>query len=360
MNISSELLRVLLSRGEYLSDFAEAELSEVLRVIEKANAEILGKIATTKGEWTREWLIAMKADLDEIYSGARKRIGKLLDVDLKKFSAAEAEWLAVECENIAVGVSFTAPAPAGLWAAITALPVADGSTLSQFLDALELSGSKKFTEAIQAGMTEGETVQQMTRRIRGEVVKRASWKTIAGKRRYVPGVYRDGVFETTTREAEALVRTAVMHVANRAHDAFYAANEDLIKGYQRVETLDGDTCLICGADDGHVYGVDEERPQLPQHPRCRGVYVPVLKSWREMGYDRDELPASTRASADGQVPENETFEDRLKKMPPKKQDAILGPTRGRLYREGMSLKDMVAEGKVVPLTKLGTKKRSAA
>ena len=683
MSANEEILKALLERGDYLARFSEEEVAAVLLILERAQEGILGKIASTKGPLTREWLAEVKRDIDAVYAAASRRIGKTLTTDLRAFAKEEAAWTAAEFEKLAVGVSFTAPAAGQLWATIAALPAAEGSTLGQLAEALGLSGSVKMTEAIQAGMSEGETIQQLTRRIRGEVVKRASWKTIAGKRRYVPGVYRDGVFETTTREAETLARTAVAHVSNQAREAFYAENAGLIKGFKRVETLDGDTCLICGADDGHVYGPDDPRPQLPEHPRCltgdalvssgsrvsavskreykgdvfvirtaagkqiratpnhpiltdrgfipakdinlgddlvcdagidrvllggenkeyvessfeklfcsflkssemaavlvptsaedfhgdgadnevaivarngellnktnssifekiskgllvfrrrenvfnearprgllqggfgvwlsllgfmsrfcealallgartahsfellfvpipglyprickdfenvspsspervgypahanasvvkgengvkagadlsappaslkdyaqrsegatnsifgytvlarqlldglagpvaldkiveirkdyfsghvynlqsekgwfiangiithncRGVYVPVTKSWRELGINREELPASTRASMDGQVPENETFDDRLAKMAPKRQDAVLGPTRGRLYREGVPLVDMVAGGKVIPLAKLGKGRRSAA
>lgn len=360
MSANSEILKALLERGDYLARFSEEEVAAVLLILERAQEGILGKIAATKGPFTREWLAEVKRDIDAVYAAASRRIGKTLTSDLRTLAKEDVAWTAAEFEKLAVGVSFTAPAAGQLWATIAALPAAEGSTLGQLTEALGMSGSVKFTEAIQTGMSEGETVEQMTRRIRGEVVKRASWKTIDGKRRYVPGVYQGGVFETTSREAETLARTAVAHVSNQAREAFYAENAGLIKGFQRVETLDGDTCLICGADDGHVYGPDEPRPQLPEHPRCRGVYVPVTKSWRELGINREELPASTRASMDGQVPENETFDDRLAKMAPNRQDAVLGPTRGRLYREGLPLVDMVAGGKVIPLAKLGKGKRSAA
>jgi hypothetical protein len=34
----------------------------------------------------------------------------------------------------------------------------------------------------------------------------------------------------------------------------------------------------------------------------------VLKTWRELGIDADEVPQTTRASMDGQVPAKQTFE----------------------------------------------------
>jgi uncharacterized protein with gpF-like domain len=227
--------------------------------------------------------------------------------------------------------------------------------------------------AISVGMVEGDTIGDMTRRIRGRTIESAKYidtktgKQIVGKSkkelnkmiekglaRWKPGKYEGGAVEgVTTRQAEAISVTATAHVSNRARDLFYDANADLIKGYQRVETLDERTCIICGEPsqgDGHVFAADEPRPQLPAHIRCRGTYVPVLKSWREMGIDADELPPGTRASMDGQVAETVTWADRLAKASPAKQDEMLNsPTRGRLYRSGVKLESMVKDGKIVPL-----------
>ena len=335
MSANQEILKLLLARGEYLDRFGDKETARVLAILERAHDEILGKIARTKGPWTREWLSAMKADIDAIYGEAAAKIGARLDKDLEPLAVKELEWTASSLEKVTVGVSITSPSPAGLYASIASLPAADGSTLANLLEGLALGSSARVTEAIQLGMTEGETVKQMTRRILEEL-------------------------DVTRSQAESIARTAAMHVGNQAREALYDANRDLVKGYQRVETLDADTCIVCGADDGHVYGMDEARPSLPAHPRCRGIYVPVLKSWREIGINRDEIPASTRASMDGQVAENETFEDRLKRLTPVKQDTILGPSRGKLYRGGLPLKDMVDDGRLVPLAELGKRKRSAA
>ena len=212
--------------------------------------------------------------------------------------------------------------------------------------------------AIQISMTEGETIDQMVRRLRGRVVRRASWRTVDGRRTYIPGTYSGGVMTLTTPQAEALARTAAMHVGNQAREAVYAANADLVKGYQRVETLDTKTCLICGVADGQVVKTGESRTMLPAHPNCRGVWVPVLKSWRELGIDADEVAPGTRASMDGQVPEYETWRDLLEKAGPARRVEILGPSRARLYAQGYPLDALVKDGRVVPLAELP--KRGAA
>jgi hypothetical protein len=70
--------------------------------------------------------------------------------------------------------------------------------------------------------------------------------------------------------------------------------------------------------------------------------VPVVKSWRELGFRKDELAPSTRASIDGQVSETLSYGDFLRKQDAAFQDEMLGPTRGALFREGkLSVKDFV-------------------
>jgi len=70
------------------------------------------------------------------------------------------------------------------------------------------------------------------------------------------------------------------------------------------------------------------------HFNCRSVSVPVLKSWRELGFDVDELSAGTRASMDGQVPAEQTYGQWLARQPADRQDEILGVERARLLRAG--------------------------
>lgn len=123
-------------------------------------------------------------------------------------------------------------------------------------------------------------------------------------------------------------------------------------------------CIICGADDGHVYALDEIKPELPIHPDCRGLYVPVLKSWRELGIDANELPEGTRASMDGQVAESKTFADMVAEAKAKGDDKrlneLLGPGRAQLYKQGVPLDDMVKGGQAVPIKELQAGKKENA
>ena len=143
-----------------------------------------------------------------------------------------------------------------------------------------------------------------------------------------------------------------MHVGNQAREAVYEKNQDVMKGYQYVATLDLHTCPVCGMMDGLVVGPDEQRIPLPQHSSCRCLWVPVLKSWQELGYNAADLPPSTRASMDGQVSEFETYRDWLDKASDPRRIEALGKSRALLYKQGVGLDQMIKDGKLVPLKDL--------
>ena len=234
------------------------------------------------------------------------------------------------------------------WQKIAERPAAAGSTLAQLVDALSVNNMTDVVETTKRAIEQGKTLEQLIVELRGRAVRRAKW--VGGK--YVAGKYTGGIMTVDTRQAEALARTAVMHVSNTARDIFWQANEDIIKGYMRVETLDERTCIVCGLEDGRIYGVNEPKPFLPQHLNCRGILCPLFKSFRELGIDADELPATTRASMNGQVPKYTTWKDMLKSASSKEQVEILGPTRAKLYQQGMPVESFVKDGKLLTLKEL--------
>lgn len=93
--------------------------------------------------------------------------------------------------------------------------------------------------------------------------------------------------EISRRDAEAVTRTAVSYVANRARQKVYNANADIVKKLQYVATLDSRTTLICAWRDGKIYDLGKE-PTIPAHFRCRSVLVAY--------FDNDEEGASASAT----------------------------------------------------------------
>ena len=184
----------------------------------------------------------------------------------------------------------------------------------------------RFADQMRFGMASGETNAQLIARVRGTETER-------------------GLMEISRSSAERLVRSSVQTAANVAREAMYAENDDIISALQWSATLDTRTSVYCITRDGHTYSPDKDHKPLDKGPpwltgpgklhwSCRSTSVPVLKTWRELGIDMDEIPETTRASMDGQVPAAITFEEWLKKQPEARQDAVLGAGKADLWRRG--------------------------
>ena len=354
-SVNSDLRDRILLRAHYVSRFENTQKQSLLETLQLAHSEIVTKIAATGGEWTKAWLNEMLKEVDGIYATAVKSMGADLTGNLKDLAEIEAEWAAKTLDKgIPLNVSISTPAPTQVWSAVITSPVDRGHLLSELLDGFEASTVDRIRTAIRQGVVEGETSDQMIRRIRGTTVKPARWIADEnGKRVLRPGVYTGGVMDISTRAAQNLVSTAVMHVSNVARNATFRDNSDILNGVQFVATLDTLTCEECAALDGTTYENPEDAPQPPLHlGPCRCTLVPIVKSWKELGFDVEEVPEGTRASMDGQVPESMTYGSWLKSQSTEVQNDALGPGRAALFRDGMSIDRFVKDGRVIPLADL--------
>ncbi|CAE6906665.1 Phage_Mu_F domain-containing protein [Pseudomonas marincola] len=203
-----------------------------------------------------------------------------------------------------------------VYAAAMARPF-QGKLLSEFTKDMEAARMTRVRDAIRIGFVEGETIDQMVRRIRGTRTNG----------------YADGLLEIDRRGAESIVRTAVNHTSNFARQAFYAANDDLVGEWQFLATLDGRTTITCASLSGKTFPIGSG-PQPPRHIGCRSTSTPVIKGWEELGLSPDEIDKGTQASMDGYAAADIDYSDWLRNKPAAFQDDVLGPTRGKLFREG--------------------------
>lgn len=204
-----------------------------------------------------------------------------------------------------------------------------GRLLAEWAQSIEADRISRIRDAVRMGYVEQQTVSQIVQRIRGTRARG----------------YSDGIIEIDRRHAEAVVRTAISHTAAFTRNRFLTANSDLIKAVVWTSTLDSRTSEGCRLRDGLKYTPGEHKPighKVPWlagpgqlHWNCRSTSVPVTKSWAELGgVDIGEFNPATRASMDGTVPAETTFAEWIKKQSAARQDEILGPTRGKLLREG--------------------------
>lgn len=205
-----------------------------------------------------------------------------------------------------------------LKAILDAGPFASDDLKGWFTRLDELTASRVRRE-IQAGMTVGETLDQIVRRVRGG---RSGGRLIRG------------VLQTTKRDAEAITRTGINFVSNRAYLETYQANADVITGLEFTSTLDSRTSDLCISADGRVLDVMDPDPAYipPLHPRCRSVLTP------RTALDVEGIRASETGPQSGST----SYEDWFRKQPPSKQNEIIGKAKAELFRAGkISLKDLV-------------------
>lgn len=183
----------------------------------------------------------------------------------------------------------------------------EGVLIDELLSKFTKDESGRIKQAIRAGFFDGKTNQQIVQLVRG---------TRKNK-------FTDGILQTTTRHANAIVRTGVQQIANDARREFSRLNSDIVAYEQIFATLDGRTSVLCRSLDHKIFKVGEgKRP--PFHVNCRSTFLLILK---------DDIRPDKRASKDG-ITDNVSYYEWLKSQPKAFQDDALGKTRAKLFRDG--------------------------
>lgn len=142
--------------------------------------------------------------------------------------------------------------------------------------------------------------------------------------------YTDGILSGFPRHTvTAIVRTsataASAQIRQRSFEALGATS------WKFVATLDTRTTIQCAANDGKVFPVGEG-PVPPLHPNCRSTVLP----------DFGDEEIGNRASMDGPVPADQSFEDWLGDQSEARQNVVLGRTKAAAWRAGdLSLQQML-------------------
>lgn len=269
----------------------------------------LSALATTSKTLQKSIVLKMTR-MQEFFTGRLINIGK-------EEAAFE---MGLFRSTIPIEFNYQVPTESQIAAIVNNQPL-DGRPISEWFDDLGADTNRRVMQQIRQGTLEGESMDDIVRRIRG---RRSTGFT-------------DGVLQTTTNDAERLVRTAVIDTSYKSRQAFFMENEELIKGEKVVATLDTRTCPICSGyelETATKPWKPGEGPRPPFHPRCRCTMVAVVKSWKELGIDLNEAPEGTRASMDGQVPQSMTYNDWLRTQDREIVEEALGKTRAKLYMDG--------------------------
>jgi len=329
----------------FLIRFGGSSAREASKLLKKAEADLINRIAgrvdrlgpAASASLGSKRLVAIKDAIRQQNVDLMNALHSQTRNNLTGLASQEVD-IASRRLNEAVGIDLNnqRPSPEVLRTLVEKRAVG-AVTLRQWFTRLGRGRLGRLESAVNLGVIEGDTIQQITRRFRDA----------------------EGV---TRRQTETLVRTHVNHVANQSRQALYEANSDLVGKLRWTATLDSRTSSICQSRDGKTFPLNSG-PRPPAHPNCRSIMTPVLKSWRELakpgtlrpirgatdidrlfkknlrkqGFSTAEagrIKRNTRASMNGQVPKVLNYPNWLKKQPKAFRREVLGPTKAKLFDEG--------------------------
>lgn len=372
--------------------YARSVEAEVLSLLNATDAAVVGALLGRLGRLAdgaaavditapsvRRQLAVLEADLVALRSDALEKVYALWALELGGLAVSEGEFIrAAIVSPSPVLLDLSKPRAAEFRALFAKVPV-QGFSARSWLSKLGEDDARRVMQAVRVGLANGRSVQEIARRISGTKA--------AG--------YRDGVLQTSRRQATVLTRTLVLETANAARALVVEANADILTEEVYVATLDSRTTPVCRSLDGKRYAIGEG-PRPPVHWQCRSTRVPVVdgeivgvrpaKADSERLFLRDyamenglsvvarrrDLPYGHKGKYDawrrarvreivGTVPASTTYGQWLSRQTAAFQDDVLGATRGALFRRGgLSLDRFVdSSGRQYTLPELVRRDRQA-
>jgi SPP1 gp7 family putative phage head morphogenesis protein len=350
-DISKQLLDYSLHHQISLGRYSNSVVRDILALLNDADKEILAKILKRgeDGTFTKARLDALLKELRAMTKETYAQAHNEMQTAMLDFAGHEAAaTAAVLATQVAVNFNIVQPTAEQLAAIASKTPITVGPDkkllLEEIFDGLCAGKEENIRGAIRLGMVEGETVPEMVRRLQGSRASR----------------YTDGIFEKDRRNAEAIVRTVVNHTSNQAAQLTFQANSAVVKGWQFLATLDNRTTIICASLSGTKWLIGQG-PLPPRHVRCRSFQIPVLATWKELGFDMEEMPVSYRSSMNGPVRSDISMDSWMRTQSKDDIRDMLGPTRAKLFIDGNLKVDRFADraGVVYDLKELKARNEAA-
>jgi SPP1 gp7 family putative phage head morphogenesis protein len=316
---------------------------DVLKDLKRLEAEIVSKIRASglEGQAVKtKRLQSLLNSVQKIIDRSYKNIDKSFKKAVTEFAKLEANRTDKVLKSV-VGISTTALTAKQI-NNIYSEALIEGAPSSEWWLRQSEKTKRAFTDNMREGLLRGETNQQLVQRVRGT----RSFN------------FTNGIMNTARRDSEALVRSSVQSVANMSRFETFEANQDIIKSYRHVSALDSRTSEVCVVRDGKRWKSETKEPighnlsfrVPPLHWNCRSTLIPEIEGVT-LADD------AVRASVDGPVKANVSFDDFLKSKPQAFQDELLGKGKAQLYRSGkITLRQLLDQsGNPLTLTELKTK-----
>lgn len=258
-----------------LDQYEDATIAEMLKTVRAAVADVQKQLFMGEKVPRADVLVQ---ELEALSAGLRKRLGEdVADMATEALNYSAVEHQAILSINGAASIN-TVALSAEQFRAFMASPATGGVSLPAWVDA---AWGNAVTERVKRNLNiavlQGESYQKAVR-----------------------GLLDSTIANFTEREAVTIARTYIQTANVAAQMATYQANDDLVTGWKWSAVLEPGfsksgrgTCIRCQALDGKIFPMNQG-PSIPAHSRCRCTALPVLKTWRELGLDRDELEPAIR------------------------------------------------------------------
>lgn len=363
---NEELFDAMLRHQIGLLRYAGSVRNQIWRLLDATEADLKRQILSAKNLGIDS--PARVARLDALLEKLRdtrlkgwKKVRPYWFQEMRDLARAEPEFFdrTIVGTFSAVELSTKLPDPESLRKVVTSRPF-EGKTLKQWADKIQADDIARIESQVKIGVTQSETLPQIAKRIVGSA-------KLSGK---------GGMTQITRNQAANIVRTVSNGIASDARSLYAQANADLAPEEVFTATLDARTTAICRRLDGRKFKVGEG-PLLPQHFGERSLYSPVIDGEvigdrprrdftqrqlvKEFGQERGikvgtpkgqtlkagraAIPHGYKGDYDawsrqrmraltGTTPSKTTYQQWLGGQSASFQNDILGPTRGKLFREG--------------------------
>lgn len=359
------------------------QINDILNKTEKdIQEEILKRMSGSRSGPTPANIKRMKALLKvirAIRTEAWTEIDGVWAREMQELAKSEPKFIDGVLKTVSPAVLDTVlPSPELLRSIVTQRPF-EGKVLAAWAKEMREVDIKRIEDQIKIGMVQGESSQQIARRVLGS-------SKLKGM---------DGATQLTRKGAESITRTAINAISNQAKREYYKENADIFDKELYSATLDARTTPVCRSLDGKIFPIGKG-PIPPLHFNCRSVRIALItpeaigkrpareftkkqllrEYAEERGFkpvtSRDKLPKGFKSDFDefararmraltGQVDAKTTYQQWLSSQGAAFQDDILGKARGKLFRKGnLTLEKFVNQkGDQIPLRELAKKHKKA-
>ena len=330
-SVNQALADLVLQHRHYLLAVEEHALAQMGRVFDKALREVrttMARVGFDPRTFTGQRLVRLEKQLAGMVELSAQAAGGELKATLREI---------IQAENVAqTGILLDAlPKPMEVLISFERLPLAQieqmiqtplgGKTLNDRLKTMVAGAADDVRSALATSITLGEGIDPAARRIR----------------QYVKG--------KTMYNAQRIARTEIHRAATAAQLHVYRRHKNILAGLTWYATLDRRTCAACAELDQMMWHYDRppllsEAPEPPLHPACRCTMVPSTKSWKQLGFDKQDLKGFPGLKdLDGKLARVPGYGVWFKRQPKDVQLAILGRKRWLDWKAGrFKLRDMVS------------------